>query len=111
MNKLIILIFSLCTIIWAVQPVAKTNRTDEEPVIKIHTNKNSEHEENTKSIKIRNKEPEDSHNDHFIDTDSNNINDQREDDLLKIKQLKIKLKDLFKKDTETQPSKVPSKRK
>lgn len=39
----------------------------------------------------------DKNDDHFQDVDSNSVNDQRENDLLKIKQLKTKFKDLLKK--------------
>ncbi|MEO0095139.1 MAG: hypothetical protein ABIL46_01580 [candidate division WOR-3 bacterium] len=112
MNKIILSIFLFIVLNWAVQPVSKTDRSDRESVTKIQIH-NKENQEDTKPIQIRNKEPSDSKNDHFIDNDSNNVNDQREDDLLKIKQLKTKFRDLFKKekDTETQPSKKPDKRK
>jgi len=97
-------------LIWAVQPVSRKDKTDKEPVIKIQIQGDKENQEDTKVIQSKNKESGDSKNDHFIDTDSNNVNDQREDDLLKIKQLKTKFKELFKKETELQPSKKPSPR-
>uniref|UniRef100_A0A7V1EJ44 Uncharacterized protein n=1 Tax=candidate division WOR-3 bacterium TaxID=2052148 RepID=A0A7V1EJ44_UNCW3 len=110
MNRIILTISLFFALIWAVQPVSRTEKTDKEPVIKIQIQEDKGNQEDTKVIQIKNKEPGDSKNDHFIDTDSNNVNDQREDDLLKIKQLKTKFKELFKKETEPQPSKKPSKR-
>lgn len=45
--------------------------------------------------------------DYFIDSDSNSINDRREDDFQKIKELKKpKIKDLFKKRTEEKKEKA-----
>ncbi len=104
MNRIILAISLFFAFIWAVQPVSKTDKTNKEPAIKIQIQHDKENQEDTKVIKIKNKEPSDSNNDLFIDTDSNNVNDQREEDLLKIKQLKTKFKDLLKK-TETQPKK------
>lgn len=45
--------------------------------------------------------------DYFIDSDSNSVNDRREDDFQKIKELKKpKIKDLFKKRTEEKKEKA-----
>ncbi len=110
MNRIILIISLFFAFIWAVQPVSRTDKNDKESVIKIQIQGDKGNKEDTKVIQIKNKEPGDSKNDHFIDTDSNNVNDQREDDLLKIKQLKTKFKELFKKETESQPSKKPSPR-
>ncbi|MEO0128923.1 MAG: hypothetical protein ABIL07_07740 [candidate division WOR-3 bacterium] len=109
MDKIILATLLFFALTWAVQPVSKTDKVNKEPVKKIQIHNNEENKEDTKPIQMKDREPRDSKNDHFIDADSNNVNDQREDDLLKIKQLKTKFKDLFKKDTEDQPKK-PSRR-
>lgn len=98
MGRIILTLILLTALTRAVQPVPKSEGKKERPIIKIQVPENDEDNGNKKLVEIKIKEPQDVKNDHFIDNDSNNINDKREDDLFKIKQLKIKFKDIFKKD-------------
>ncbi len=117
MNRIIIAIIFIAGYLWAIQPVhrnEKTGQTDE-PKIKIpvaEAEKNDINHDDVKIIKSNNQKTTNNKNDQFIDADSNNVNDQRENDLLKIKQLKTKLKDLFDKGDEKKPDvKTPTKHK
>ncbi|MEO0206828.1 MAG: hypothetical protein ABIL22_09185 [candidate division WOR-3 bacterium] len=109
MNKLILIIILLLSSLWAVQPVPKDEKTttDTKPSIRIQVPDNDREDAEQKKTVVH-KTPSNK-NDQFIDADSNNVNDQREDDLLKIKQLKTKLKDLFKKDNKGTEPRTPSK--
>jgi len=118
MNRILLTIIFILGSLWAVKPVIRNEKPDEnekKPVIQIQIPKESkENTEQKKTIEPKVKEQKNlnNKNDQFIDADSNNVNDQREDDLLKIKQLKTKFRDLFKKgdDKKTEP-KNPAKSK
>lgn len=103
--------------LWAVKPVAKIEKTNEDkkPVIQIPIPDESKEDpkvENDDTPEINKPKSQNNKNDQFIDIDSNNVNDQRENDLLKIKQLKTKFKDLLKKDDDkNRTSKQPVKTK
>lgn len=103
MNRILLSIIFILGSSWAVKPVPRIEKTDEDkkPVIQIQIpdeNKEDQKEQNNNSLEINKPKNQNNKNDQFIDSDSNNVNDQRENDLLKIKQLKNKFKDLFKKD-------------
>ncbi len=100
MKAIILSLLLIISLVFAVQPVSKTNRMDREdkdesviktqpaPVVKGEIESNSE----AKSLKNEKQ-------DRIEDADSNYVNDRREDDLLQIKHLKSKFKDLFKSST------------
>jgi hypothetical protein len=94
--------------LWAVQPVPKNEKSvnNEKPAIKIQISDENNEDEQEKTVTPKSHTKK---NDQFIDLDSNNVNDQREDDLLKIKQLKTKFKDLLKKNSKEVTPKNPSK--
>jgi hypothetical protein len=91
MKKLMILIF-FASLLFAVKPVPRTKKTNDNRKSVVKTEKIVEYK---KQDNYKNRK--ESKKDDFIDTDSNGVNDQREDDLQKIKQLKTKHKDLLKK--------------
>ncbi len=106
MNRIFLSIIFILGSLWAVKPVPRIEKTDEDkkPVIQIQIpdeNKEDQKEQNNNSLETNKPKNQNNKNDQFIDSDSNNVNDQRENDLLKIKQLKNKFKDLFKKDSDT----------
>jgi uncharacterized protein YlxW (UPF0749 family) len=91
MKRFIILIF-FASLLFAVKPVPRTKKANNNKGSVVKTEKIVEYKkQNSYENKAKNKK------DDFIDTDSNGVNDQREDDLQKIKQLKTKHKDLLKK--------------
>uniref|UniRef100_A0A7V3RIN9 Uncharacterized protein n=1 Tax=candidate division WOR-3 bacterium TaxID=2052148 RepID=A0A7V3RIN9_UNCW3 len=95
MNKVFLTILIISNLIWAIQPVPKEEKLkkDDKPLI-IFKNNYDFHKPEEPPVVM--KERKEQKNDQFIDTDSNNVNDQRENDLLKIKRLKKKFKDIFK---------------
>ncbi|MCX7995865.1 MAG: hypothetical protein N3A65_08890 [candidate division WOR-3 bacterium] len=109
MKKIFLIAILLLNLVWAIQPVARKEKKNDEPAA-IFEERQSDTD--TRRIEIKIKDAYESKGDQFVDTDSNNVNDQREDDLLRIKQLKIKLKDLFKKEKEkeSKPFKKPERR-
>lgn len=92
MKRFIIFIF-IASLLFAVKPVprAKKKDDDKKSKVKIETVVERKNEE-----KNDNKDKKEKEKDHFKDADSNSVNDQREDDLQKIKLLKTKHKDLLK---------------
>ena len=112
MNKLIILLF-LGSLLFAVQPVVRnTNRTTRNDD-KIKNEDVVKENKDDKVIIKKDDKDDDKNNDkkdRFQDADSNGVNDQREDDLQKIKNLNTKFKDLIKKTdkgTKSTPTKKP----
>ncbi len=108
MNKIMILAFGF-SLLFAVQPVRRDdrvkssdrdNRAEAEEVVK--ESKDSRDAKGGKNIVHIKNDKNDDRKDRFLDADSNSINDLREDDLLKIKNLNSKFRDLIKKtDKET----------
>lgn len=97
MKRMALLSIIFISISFAVKPVSKStdkeNKVDTErprEIIQIEKADNAERKETEEKVFTNHRE------DRFEDADSNNVNDQREDDLLKIKQLKTKFKDLLK---------------
>ncbi len=91
MKRLIVLIF-LASLLFAVETVPRTKTTGDEGTAKGKTEVvTSEQAKKSKSEKEK---------DSIIDADSNSVNDQREDDLQKIRLLKSRFRDLFKKKAE-----------
>ncbi|MGQ9701507.1 MAG: hypothetical protein ACUVQT_03515 [bacterium] len=103
MNRLLLSIIFVLSSLWAVKPVTRIEKPaeDKKPVIQIQNlqkNKEDNQNHNNDTLILNESKDQSNKNDQFIDVDSNNVNDQRENDLLKIKQLKTKIKDLFKKE-------------
>uniref|UniRef100_A0A7C4X8W8 Uncharacterized protein n=1 Tax=candidate division WOR-3 bacterium TaxID=2052148 RepID=A0A7C4X8W8_UNCW3 len=93
MIRIIIILSLFLSITFAIKPVMREDNQKEKSSLKIEIPKTKDLEPKGQTeIEIKNIDKEDQ----FQDVDSNNVNDQREDDLLKIKQLKTKFKDLFK---------------
>ncbi|MGB9719966.1 MAG: hypothetical protein ACPL28_00595 [bacterium] len=109
MNRIILTIIFILSSLWAIQPVPKTEKTSTDTKPGIETEVQGNESENTEQKKTIIHKTSSSKNDQFVDVDSNNVNDQREDDLLRIKQLKTKFKDLFKKENKETESRSPSK--
>jgi hypothetical protein len=139
MKKLLMLLIFAASITFAVKPVPRAtdeSKTDK-PVVTIQEQKDGDQnvegdvknvmtkndnnekdkdkdkDKNKDKTQIKNKPPVNK-DDKIVDIDSNNVNDQRENDLLKIKQLKSKFQDLFKKkpaddNDESDERKKPSK--
>ncbi|MEO0137190.1 MAG: hypothetical protein ABIL40_05780 [candidate division WOR-3 bacterium] len=103
MKKISLILAFFFTLTWAIQPVPRGDKTHPEATMKMKSAGEEPQGSTIQKIEKQNKELDTAHDDHFIDTDSNNVNDQREEDLLKIKQLKNKFKDLFKKGKEVKP--------
>jgi hypothetical protein len=90
MKKFILLIF-IASLLFAVQPVPRKNKTssDNKPKINVvNKGKPSYYTQNPAKTKGH---------DRFEDADSNSINDKREDDFQKIKKMNSKFKDKYKK--------------
>ncbi len=104
MKRLIVIIF-MASLLFAVKSVPRTETADEEKETKTEiVNEEKAKKPNDHKVKTDKK-------DHFKDADSNSVNDNREDDLQMIKQLKTKFKDLFRKktsDKQEEPKKKPS---
>lgn len=99
MKRYIILVF-LAGLLFGVKPVPRNNGDDKDKKTKTE-----------KVIKTSNK-TEKKEKDRFIDNNSNGINDQREKDLQKIKQLNSKHKELLKKNNSKKSKEVaPPKKK
>ncbi len=115
MDRIILAIIFIAGYLWAIQPVPKNEKTGQtdEPKTKLHVAKSEKtdiNHDDARIIKSNNQNTTNNRNDQFVDVDSNNVNDQRENDLLKIKQLKTKLKELFDKGDERKPDvKTPKK--
>lgn len=100
MKRFIILIF-FASLLFAVKPVPRIKKANNDKGSVVKTEKIAEHKkQNSYENKAKIKK------DDFIDTDSNGVNDQREDDLQKIKQLKTKHKDLLKKNSSGKKEKI-----
>jgi len=100
MKRFIILIF-FASLLFAVKPVPRIKKANNDKRSVVKTEKIAEYKkQNSHENKAKNKK------DDFIDTDSNGVNDQREDDLQKIKQLKTKHKDLLIKNSSGQKEKI-----
>lgn len=100
MKRFIILIF-FASLLFAVKPVPRTKKANNDKRSVVKTEKITEHKkQNSYENKAKTKK------DDFIDTDSNGVNDQREDDLQKIKQLKTKHKDLLIKNSSGKKEKI-----
>lgn len=104
MKRLIVLIF-LASLLFGVKPVPrnknndnKNQKTKTEKVIK------NDRQSDKKDSKRKDK-------DGFIDIDANGVNDQREDDLQKIKQLHSKHKNLLKKNNSKKNTEVKTSKK
>jgi len=99
MKRLIVFVF-LASLIFAVETVPRTKTAGDDETSKGKTEVvTSEKAKKSKSEKEK---------DSIVDADSNSVNDQREDDLQKIKWLKSRFRDLFKKkaeESEGSPSK------
>ncbi len=98
MKKFILLIF-IVSCLFAVKTVPRAKKNDDHKTSEVITEIVTEEKEKTQ---ITHKAKKEKKKDRFQDADSNSVNDQREDDLQKIKWLKTKfkdLKDLFKKKT------------
>ncbi|MEO0227193.1 MAG: hypothetical protein ABIL70_03980 [candidate division WOR-3 bacterium] len=113
MKRFLLPLLFLISLSIAVRPVSRNDDLkNNKPDVRIQNplNENEPRDGTKEEIQqieeIKNQTEKD---DRFQDADSNNVNDQREDDLLKIKQLKTKFKDLFRKFTA--PKKEESKKK
>lgn len=98
--KIIILLIFCASMVFAVKPVPRTEKKIETKNVKTAT----------EVVQKKTDEKDKKEKDEIIDNDHDGINDQREDDLQKIKNTKSKHKDLIKnKKTNTPaPSKKPS---
>jgi len=115
MKKIFIILMVIVGLSLAVQPVSQHKNEGDIENTNIKIDPGEEHKDDKANkqtkieIKIIDKKGDniDNGKDSIQDADSNNINDQREDDLLKIKWIKIKFKDLFKKEPvkKTEPKK------
>ncbi len=102
MRRLLLLLFLLVGSSLAVRPVSKNSHLkDEKTDIQIINRKENEDgiRKEAARVQVEKVKNQNEREDRFEDADSNNVNDQREEDLLKIKQLKTKFKDLFKKSS------------
>ncbi|MEE8596967.1 MAG: hypothetical protein V3T09_04065 [bacterium] len=100
MKRFIILIF-FASLLFAVKPVPRTKKANNDKGSVVKTEKITEYKkQNSYENKAKTKK------DYFKDTDSNGVNDQREDDLQKIKQLKTKHKDLLIKNSSGKKEKI-----
>lgn len=104
MKRFIILIF-FTTLLFGVKQVPRRKKADvdKKPSTVIDVvQRDVLHQDKDRNQDIKQK-------DYFIDSDSNSINDRREDDFQKIKKLKKpKIKNLFKKKTDEKKEKVIS---
>jgi len=101
MKRFIVLIF-FASLLFGVKPVPRNNGDKDQDKKTEKVIKNSDKTEKT-DTKQKDK-------DHYIDNDANGVNDQREEDFQKIKQLNSKHKESPKKNdnkksTEVQPAK------
>jgi len=119
-NMKVLFIFAmLASFSFAVKPVPKNDddRSDKASVKKVQVvdeDKNAvkvketnDNKNNDRKVEVKNK-PKNvtgDNADKFIDADSNKVNDSREDDFWKIKQLGTKLKNLIKKDHDNRDNK------
>ncbi len=90
MKRFIVFVF-FASLLFAVETVPRTKTTGDE------TSKGKTEVVVTEKTRKSKSEKE---KDSIIDADSNSVNDQREDDLQKIKWLKSRFRDLFKKQAE-----------
>ncbi len=100
MKKFVFLIL-IASLLFAVKRVPRTEGTNDEAKSKVKV-ETVQHKENKKQTDS--KERIDKKKDHFKDADSDGINDQREDDFQKIKQLKKKPRDVKRKTVEKKKS-------
>ncbi len=98
MKRYIILVF-LASLLFGVKPVPRNNGDDKDKKTKTE-----------KVIKTSNK-TEKKEKDRFIDNNANGVNDQREKDLQKIKQLHSKHKNLLKKNNSKKNTEVKTSKK
>jgi hypothetical protein len=119
MKILLLTLLLLLSVSFAVQPVPKPARNvrdsdntktvvnneevdKDKSAVKNDNDNKAGNDERDKEVKIdlkgKIKNITDRNGDKIIDVDSNNVNDQREKDFDKIKQLESKFKDLFKRD-------------
>jgi len=107
--KILILLILCASMVFAVKPVPRTEKKVEVKNVKTATkivqNKDDDGDKNDKDENDGQKEK-----DRIIDKNGDGVNDQREDDLQKIKNTKSKHKDLIKnkKTNKSSPSKKPS---